>query len=162
MIDRTWRIVLAFGIAAGVAAVTLSLLGGSHLEWQSGGMGTRIDIRVGAGGGVPAGVLGTVSVLCLLLGCAFFAASGRSSSSTEPLVSSSATSFLDFLKKLRRSNSDVWLGGVCGGLGTYSPVPTWVWRVAFLVLIFCLGTGVAAYLILWICIPAEGTGLPKP
>ena len=86
---------------------------------------------------------------------------GRSSSSTEPLVSSSATSFLDFLKKLRRSNSDVWLGGVCGGLGTYSPVPTWVWRVAFLVLIFCLGTGVAAYLILWICIPAEGTGLPK-
>jgi phage shock protein PspC (stress-responsive transcriptional regulator) len=161
MIDRTWRIVLGIGIAAGVVAIALSLLGGSHLQWKTGGVGTSIDIRVGAGGGFPSGILGTVSVICLLLGSAFFAASGRSMESNEPGAAVGRTTFLDFLKRLRRSTSDSWVGGVCGGLGTYSPVPTWVWRATFLVLIFCLGTGVVAYVILWVCIPEEGTGLPK-
>jgi len=163
MIDRTWRIVLGVGIAAGIAAIVLSLLGGSHLQWKAGDAGMNIDLRIGAGGGFPSGVLGTVSVICLLLGSAFFAASGRSMLPAQiPAEANTGTpGFLEFLRKLHRSKTDVWLGGVCGGLGANSPVPTWVWRAVFLLLIFCFGTGVAAYVILWICIPEEVTAPPK-
>jgi phage shock protein PspC (stress-responsive transcriptional regulator) len=161
MIDRTLKVVLAFGVAAGAVAIALSLLGGSHFEWKTGGMGSDIDIRVGAGGGFPSSVLGTISVMCLLLGSAFYAASGHSAPAAETGTSNAGPSFLDFLKKLRRSTSEAWLGGVCGGLGTYSPAPVWVWRAAFLVLIFCLGTGVAAYVILWVCLPVEEKDVPK-
>jgi phage shock protein C len=162
MLDRTWKIVLGIGIAAGVCAIVLSLIGGTHLHWQtqeSGGV--NIDLRIGAGGGFPSQLLGTVSVLCLLLGSAFFAATKQAtlpapvSSTVEKTGTTTPGSFLDFLKVLRRSSSDFWLGGVCGGLGQYSPVPTWVWRVVFLVLIFCFGTGLIAYLILWACMPKE-------
>lgn len=156
---------LGVGIVSGAAAIVLSLLGGSHLHWIHGGNVTNVDIRIGAGGGLPSDLLGTISVICLLLGSAFFAASSRPPSGSQPGASDInpvATSFLDFLKKLRRSATDFWIGGVCGGLGTYSPVPTWVWRVVFLVLIFCLGTGLLAYLILWVCIPKEKYGPLKP
>lgn len=155
MIDRTWRIVLGVGIAAGVIAITLSLLGGSHLQWKTGGGENNIDIRIGAGGGIPSDVLGTAAVICLLLGSAFLAASGRVSPRPGPVSGGSNPTFLEFLKNLRRSRSDRWAGGVCGGLGTYSPVPVWVWRAAFLLFVFCFGTGLIAYIILWACIPEE-------
>jgi len=56
-------------------------------------------------------------------------------------------------RTLRKSAGDRMLGGVCGGLGENTPAPSWVWRVVFLVLLFGYGTGVVAYIILWICMP---------
>ena len=67
---------------------------------------------------------------------------------------------IQFLRTLTKSKSDVWLGGVCGGLGFHTPLPSWVWRILFLVLFFCLGTGGIAYLVLWICLPDEQPGKP--
>jgi phage shock protein PspC (stress-responsive transcriptional regulator) len=63
--------------------------------------------------------------------------------------------FWDFLKNLRTSESDQWLGGVCGGLGRSTPVPSWVWRLCFALAFFCYGSGLVAYVFLWIFVPGE-------
>ena len=68
-----------------------------------------------------------------------------------------------WLRALRRSRSDRWLGGVCGGLAPSSGVPSWLWRLVFVALAVCGGTGVVVYLLLWILLPVEevtaaGTG----
>jgi phage shock protein PspC (stress-responsive transcriptional regulator) len=160
MTDRIWRIVLSLGIVTGSIAILLSLLGGSHLHWTTGGGDNHIDLRIGAGGGVPSDVLGTVSIICLLMGAAFLALSKKPSDGKGPPAADNVATFLEFLKALRRSARDRWLGGVCGGLGAYSPVPSWVWRAIFIMLIFCGGTGVMAYIILWICIPGETANPP--
>ncbi|HEY2186944.1 MAG TPA: PspC domain-containing protein [Caldimonas sp.] len=60
-----------------------------------------------------------------------------------------------WLRALRRSRSDRWLGGVCGGLAPMSGVPAWLWRLIFVALSLCGGTGVVAYVLLWILVPTE-------
>ncbi len=47
------------------------------------------------------------------------------------------------------------IGGVCAALGEATPFSAWMWRVLFCVLLAAWGTGLVAYLILWICIPRE-------
>lgn len=37
------------------------------------------------------------------------------------------------LHRFTRSDTDYWLGGVCGGLGEITPVPSWGWRLIFCV-----------------------------
>src|SRR5262245_5263700 len=59
----------------------------------------------------------------------------------------------DWLRRLSRVDDDAWLGGVCGGLGRYTPIPSWCWRVLFLVLMFVFGVGFIPYVLLWICLP---------
>ena len=68
---------------------------------------------------------------------------------------------IQFLRTLTKSKSDAWLGGVCGGLGVHTPLPSWVWRILFLILFFCMGTGGIACLVLWICLPDELPGKPE-
>ncbi len=64
----------------------------------------------------------------------------------------------NFLQTLRRSSTDAVLGGVCGGLGTNTPLPSWAWRVIFILSIFIGGIGLILYIVLWICIPKEERG----
>jgi phage shock protein PspC (stress-responsive transcriptional regulator) len=59
------------------------------------------------------------------------------------------------LNGLRRSASDRWLGGVCGGLAQSLGVAAWVLRLGFVLLLLCAGTGVLLYLLLWIFLPLE-------
>ena len=66
---------------------------------------------------------------------------------TDPLV--------DGLNRLRRSRSDRWLGGVCGGLAPATGLPSWLWRLVFVALVACGGTGLIAYLLLWLLLPQE-------
>jgi len=47
------------------------------------------------------------------------------------------------------------VGGVCGGLGAHTPIPAWIWRVLFLVLLLFVGSGALIYIILWIALPDE-------
>lgn len=56
---------------------------------------------------------------------------------------------------LRRSASDRWIGGVCGGIARATGVDSWVWRLAFCLLLFGAGAGLVLYLLLWIFVPAE-------
>lgn len=62
-----------------------------------------------------------------------------------------------FLHRLRRSTRDHVIGGVCGGLGEHTELPSWVWRVIFCVAVLYFGVGLLLYLLLWIFIPATAT-----
>lgn len=64
------------------------------------------------------------------------------------------------INALRRSQTNRWIGGVCGGLGDLTGVAAWVWRLAFSLLVLCAGTGVMLYLLMWIFVPEEE--LPRP
>jgi phage shock protein C len=55
----------------------------------------------------------------------------------------------------RRSSTDRWIGGVCGGLGKSTGVESWVWRLILTVLMLFGGTGALLYILLWIFVPAE-------
>jgi len=59
------------------------------------------------------------------------------------------------LQGLRRSTTDRQVEGVCGGLGEYTPIPSWLWRAAFVGLIFAGGFGLVAYVLLWAFVPKE-------
>jgi phage shock protein C len=56
---------------------------------------------------------------------------------------------------LRRSRSDRWIGGVCGGLAQMSGLATWIWRLMFALFALCGGAGVVIYVLLWIFVPKE-------
>ena len=58
------------------------------------------------------------------------------------------------LRELRKSGTDRRIAGVCGGFGEYTPIPAWLWRVAFVVSLFLGGVGLIAYIVLWICMPS--------
>jgi phage shock protein C len=79
-------------------------------------------------------------------------------------ASSTAPAHDTFLHRLSLSTTDKVIGGVCGGLGAHTGLPSWAWRVIFCVSVFYFGIGLLFYLLLWIFIPA-GTPpptLPKP
>jgi phage shock protein C len=59
----------------------------------------------------------------------------------------------DPLHNFFRSKSDRWLGGVCGGLGELTSVPSWFWRLLFVVVALLGGVGVVFYILLWIFVP---------
>ena len=59
-------------------------------------------------------------------------------------------------KKLRRSRSNRWIGGVCGGLGTFFGLSAFWFRLVFFILLLPGGLpGLVPYLILWLIIPLE-------
>ncbi|MET4580242.1 PspC domain-containing protein [Ottowia thiooxydans] len=62
---------------------------------------------------------------------------------------------LNALNQLRRSRSDRWLAGVCGGLARSTGLESWGWRLIFSVLLLMGGMGIVAYLLLWIFVPEE-------
>ena len=62
---------------------------------------------------------------------------------------------LHWLHALRRSRTDAWLGGVCGGLAPATGLPSWLWRLIFALLVVCGGTGLMVYLLLWILVPKD-------
>ena len=65
-------------------------------------------------------------------------------------------------KKLYRSSKDKMLGGVAAGLGEYFDIDATLVRVIFVVTLFLGGTGVLAYIILWIIVPEEPIIFNKP
>lgn len=59
------------------------------------------------------------------------------------------------LNALRRSRSDRWIAGVCGGIARSTGVESWAWRLLFAVLFFFGGAGLLLYVLLWIFVPTE-------
>lgn len=57
------------------------------------------------------------------------------------------------MKRFYRSSKDKIIGGVCGGLGEYLDVDPLIVRLVFAVLFFGYGTGLLAYIIIWILAP---------
>jgi len=63
-------------------------------------------------------------------------------------------------KRLVRSTNDRKLAGVCAGLADYFDLDPTVIRILWVLAFFCAGTGLLAYIILWIALPEGLTGLP--
>jgi phage shock protein C len=59
------------------------------------------------------------------------------------------------LQRFARSSRDKWLGGVCGGLGAHTEIPSWVWRVIFCLMLLSFGFGLVPYILLWIFVPLD-------
>jgi phage shock protein PspC (stress-responsive transcriptional regulator) len=59
------------------------------------------------------------------------------------------------INRLRLSNTDKWIAGVCGGVGAVTGVESWIWRLIFVLGLLAGGFTVVLYLILWIFVPRE-------
>jgi phage shock protein C len=66
-----------------------------------------------------------------------------------------------FLHRLTLSATDRVIGGVCGGLGAHTGLPSWAWRVIFCATVFYFGVGLLFYILLWIFIPRDSS-TPAP
>jgi phage shock protein PspC (stress-responsive transcriptional regulator) len=66
-----------------------------------------------------------------------------------------AADFASEIGALRRSRTDRWLGGVCGGLGKASGMESWIWRLVFVLFTVTFGFGLLIYLLMWIFVPEE-------
>jgi phage shock protein PspC (stress-responsive transcriptional regulator) len=60
-----------------------------------------------------------------------------------------------FFRQMARSRTDRWLGGVCGGLGRHTDLPSWAWRLIFCLVTLYFGSGILFYVLLWVFLPAE-------
>jgi phage shock protein PspC (stress-responsive transcriptional regulator) len=68
----------------------------------------------------------------------------------------------NFLHRLTLSGTDRVIGGVCGGLGAHTGLPSWAWRVIFCLGLFYFGVGLLFYILLWIFIPRESPAPAAP
>ncbi|HXZ92430.1 MAG TPA: PspC domain-containing protein [Burkholderiales bacterium] len=59
------------------------------------------------------------------------------------------------INRLRRSETDRWIAGVCGGLGRLTGLESWVWRILFVLGLVLGGFTLFAYVVLWIFVPRE-------
>jgi phage shock protein C len=74
-------------------------------------------------------------------------------------ASSPSADLAEKFKRLRRSRSDRWLAGVCGGLARVSGMDSWVWRLLFVLLCtVTFGFGLMIYILLWFFVPEEQIG----
>jgi phage shock protein C len=59
------------------------------------------------------------------------------------------------VNRLRRSERDRWLGGVCGGLAAATGVESWAWRLVFVLGLLLGGVSLFVYVAMWILVPRE-------
>ena len=59
----------------------------------------------------------------------------------------------NWLDQLTKSETDKKIGGICGGLGDITSVPSWCWRILFVASSLIYGFGFGLYILLWIFMP---------
>ncbi|MDZ7653381.1 MAG: PspC domain-containing protein [Burkholderiaceae bacterium] len=60
------------------------------------------------------------------------------------------------VNRLRLSDRDRWIAGVCGGIAAVTRVDSWIWRLLFVAGLFAGGFTFILYVLLWIFVPREG------
>jgi phage shock protein C len=63
--------------------------------------------------------------------------------------------FVAAVNAFRRSRSDCWIAGVCGGLAQATGMASWAWRLLLAALCLFGGFGLLLYLLLWVFVPRE-------
>ena len=56
---------------------------------------------------------------------------------------------------VRRSVTDRWIGGVCGGLARLTESEAWIWRLLFTAGLIFGGVTAFIYVLLWVFVPSE-------
>lgn len=111
--------------------------------------------------GEELGILGELHQRGVLTDDEFARAKARLIGSQEGSASSFSSApqsnvpFVAGFNALRRSTSDRWIGGVCGGIAPALGLESWVLRLLVAVLTLFGGVGVIVYLLLWIFVPSE-------
>lgn len=59
------------------------------------------------------------------------------------------------VRRVQRSTTDRWVGGVAGGIAAHLGVPTWTVRLVFAVMTIAGGMGAVTYLLMWAFLPLE-------
>jgi phage shock protein C len=77
------------------------------------------------------------------------------SSCGKPTRATAAMNTGPYRKPLVRPLDGRRIGGVCAGIANYLDVDPILVRVLWVVAVFCVGTGLLAYLVAWIIIPNE-------
>lgn len=54
-----------------------------------------------------------------------------------------------------RRRRNAWVGGVCEGLASATGSEAWLWRLGFVAFALFGGSGVLAYLLMWVFVPLE-------
>lgn len=67
---------------------------------------------------------------------------------------------IDAANGLRRSVTDRWISGVCGGIAKSLGLASWIVRVVFVLMVLGAGSGIFLYLLLWLFVPEEQLYLP--
>jgi phage shock protein C len=161
------KLLLFISLLAALGAVLSAFAAGSHFQIGFNDGAFNFDFKVATGDSRAASVLGLIALAAGLIGIGLHVSWGSGAGGeTAPVPGASGSSefsnFPNTLRRLTKSNTDVWLGGVCGGLGEHSPLPSWVWRLVFLLLLCCYGTGVLLYVLLWICLPEPRKEAERP
>jgi phage shock protein PspC (stress-responsive transcriptional regulator) len=60
------------------------------------------------------------------------------------------------INRLRLSERDKWIAGVCGGIAEVTGVDSWIWRLIFVLGLLAGGFTAVLYIVLWIFVPREG------
>ena len=60
------------------------------------------------------------------------------------------------INRLRLSEGDKWIAGVCGGVAAVTDVEAWIWRLIFVLGMFAGGFTAILYIVLWIFVPRQG------
>ena len=60
------------------------------------------------------------------------------------------------INRVRLSDSDKWVAGVCGGIGAATGVESWIWRLIFVLGLPAGGITAILYIVLWIFVPRQG------
>jgi phage shock protein C len=60
------------------------------------------------------------------------------------------------INRLRLSDGDKWIAGVCGGVAAVTGVEAWIWRLIFVLGMFAGGFTAILYIVLWIFVPRDG------
>lgn len=149
---------LLISLPAALGVVLAAVAAGSHLKIGFKDGAFNFDFKLATGDSEAATVLGLIALASGPVGIGLHVSRGNQALGEAAATSGVAGSvgFSDFagaLRRLTKSKTDVWLGGFCGGLGEHPPLPPWVWRLVFLPLICCYGTGVLLYVLPWICLP---------
>jgi phage shock protein PspC (stress-responsive transcriptional regulator) len=161
------KLLLLISLLAALGAVLSAFAAGSHFQIGFNDGAFNFDFKVVTGNSGAASVLGVIALAAGLIGIGLHVFGGAQTGD-EPASHPGAagpSEFSDFpntLRRLTRSKTDEWLGGVCGGLGEHTPLPSWVWRLVFLLVLCWYGTGVLLYILLWICLPESRMEAERP
>lgn len=85
----------------------------------------------------------------------FARAKARLLDGTAPPEGAAPSEALASLNALRRSRSDRWIAGVCGGIAAATGMAPWLARLVFTALLLFGGAGALIYVLLWVFVPSD-------